>query len=151
MRQRCAAPQRVVPVAAQHPFAGLHFGRVLLDAPYEFLRRGGMAEIDRGELETAVDEMGMPVREARHDQAAPGLNHPRLRSDVAGDLRRIADGQDLAAADRDRTGLPAAGREPGPEWATLDDDVGVGSTRAEQCQQGDARRTTHEIAPSEVW
>src|SRR2546430_5064115 len=67
-RQWRSRPQRVIPVAAENPLAGLQVRGVRLDAPHEFLRRGSVAQIDPSELEAAVDEVRVSIGESRHHQ-----------------------------------------------------------------------------------
>src|SRR6266566_138300 len=96
-RQWRAAPQGVIPIAAQNPFARLQVRGVLLQPAYEFLGRGGVPQIHRGELKAAVDKMRVAIGESRHDQAAVGLKDSCVGTNVASDLSRIADREDLVA------------------------------------------------------
>src|SRR2546426_8865465 len=78
-RQWGALPEGVIPVAARDPFTRLELLGVCLEPPDELLRRGGIAQVNGGELEAAVDEVGVPVREPGHDEPAPRGQHLRDR------------------------------------------------------------------------
>ena len=84
--QRIAAPQRVIPIAAGDPLAWLESCRIILEAANEHLGRRGIAQVHGCELKAAIDEVRVPVREARHDEAAGRLQHFGLGSDVARDF-----------------------------------------------------------------
>ena len=123
--------------------------RVLLEAAHELLWRGGVAQIHRRELEAAIDEVRVSVGEPGEDHAAVGAQHLRRGPDVARDLRRISDGQDLAVRDRDGPGLPAAGRESGPDRPAPDDQVGFAPAAGErQDEDREDGGTTHGGPPN---
>src|SRR2546426_6776502 len=99
-RQWGALPEGVIPVAARDPFTRLELLGVCLEPPDELLRRGGIAQVNGGELEAAVDEVGVPVREPGHDEPAPRGQHLRLSAHVAAHRRGVTDRQDPPAPDR---------------------------------------------------
>src|SRR5438477_418391 len=72
--ERLAGPQRMVPITADDPFAGLQGLGVVLDAPDELLGRRRSPEIHRGELETAIDEVRVSVGEAGRDVSASRMS-----------------------------------------------------------------------------
>ncbi len=126
-RQWRPRPQRVVPVAAENPLARLQVRGVGFDAVHELLRRRGVAQIDPRELEAAVDEVRVSIGESRHHQPTARVQDFGVRADIPRDLGRIADREDLAVADRDRTRLACSCREAGPDEAIRDDDVSFGA------------------------
>ena len=81
--------------------------------------------------------MRVSIRESRHDQTAPRVQDAGPGADVAGDLRGVPDGEDLAGRDRDRAGPAAPRREAGPDRTALDDDVCFGATRCDERERGD--------------
>src|SRR2546422_7527233 len=99
---------RSIPVAARDPFTRLELLGVCLEPPDELLRRGGIAQVNGGELEAAVDEVGVPVREPGHDEPAPRGQHLRLSAHVAAHRRGVTDRQDPPAPDRHGAGLRLA-------------------------------------------
>src|SRR5207244_3168198 len=100
-------------IAAQDPLTGLQPPRVLFDAPEELPRRGGIAQAYRRQLEPAVDEVGVTVREPGQHEPTIRLNPLRLRARVAGQGRVVADGEYLAAGEGDGTLRRESGREAG--------------------------------------
>src|SRR5205814_1559221 len=76
------------------------------------------------QLEPAVDEMRVPVSEARQHETAARPNHTGARADVSGHGPRVADGQDFAVADGHGTRLGSAAGKTGPHHASLNHDVG---------------------------
>jgi len=134
-RQWRSRPQRVIPVAAENPLAGLQVRGVRLDAPHEFLGRGSVAQIDPPELEAAVDEVRVSIRKSGHHQPAVRVQYFGFRADIARDLGRIADRQDFPIANRDRTRLASSCREAGPDEAVRDDDVSFGATGSNEQEQ----------------
>ena len=147
--QRRATPQRVVPVAALDPFAGPEPGGVFLDAAHKLLRRGGVPEVDRGQLEPAADEMGVTVGEARRNEAAAGVDHPGAAADVARQGRAVAYGENRPAADRDLPGLGGPGRQSRPDHPVGDEQIGLGAAGGTEAdgEQGRERRTTGHRVP----
>ena len=145
-RQRLATPQGVVPIAADDPLTGLECLGVLLDSVDEFLWRPRVAQVHRCELEPAVHEMRVAVREARQYQAAVGLNRFGLGTPIPRDLGRVADREDLPARERDVALLGRPAREARPHHAAGDDHVGLrragGERQAAECR---AQSWSHEF------
>ena len=129
--ERRAAPQRVVPVAAEDPIAGPEPGGVCLDAAHELLRGRGVAQVDRGELEPAPDEMGVAVREARRHETATGVDHLGGPADVARQRGAVPHRENRPAVDRHPAGLRVPGREARPDHPVGDEQVGFGAAGGE--------------------
>ena len=70
-----AAPQLVVPVSALDPRARRNGLRERADPASELLGGGRVPQVDAGELEAAVDEVGVGVDEARGERAPVQLHH----------------------------------------------------------------------------
>src|SRR5207247_8786205 len=150
-RQRRPRPQRVIPIAAENPFARLEMRGVRFQASHELLWCRGVAQIHRRELKAPADEMRVAIDESRHDEPAVGTQDLRGGADVAGHLCRLADGEDFAGGNRDRPGLAAPRRETSPDRTTLDDDVRCGTAGGKQGQRDYAPRTTHDAPTSGAW
>src|SRR6266850_6828437 len=133
-RQRRAWPERVIPVAAENPFAGLQVRRVLLEAAHKFLRRLRVPQIHGRELKTAVDEVRVGVRQAREHEATVRPQNLGPGADIACDLRRVTDGEDFAVGDGNRSRLTTTGGEAGPHGSAGDDEVRFGAT---SCDEGE--------------
>jgi len=134
-RQRGSLPEGVIPVAARDPFTWLELLGVRFEPPDELLRRGSIAQVDGDELEAAVDEVGMPVREPGHDEPAARGQHLGLSAHVAAHHCGVTDCQDPAALDRHGAGLRLAAGEAGPDDAARDDEVGLAAAGGERHQQ----------------
>src|SRR5438552_17816837 len=93
MGERLAGPQRMVPITAGDPFAGLQGLAVVLDAPGELLGRRRVPEIDRGRLETATDEARVTAGAAGRHERTAGLHPAPAAPRVPAPLRA---GEDLS-------------------------------------------------------
>ena len=151
--ERRAPPQRVIPVAAEDPFAGPEPGGVVLDAAHELLRRGGVAQVDRCQLEPTPDEMRVAVGEARRDETAARVDHLGAAADVALQRGAVAHRENRPAAHRHPARLGVAGREAGPDQAVGDEQIGFGAARGagadgEQRRDGGTTGWDHTIPSS---
>ena len=149
-RQRRAAPQRVIPVATLDPFAGPEPGGVFLDAAHELLRRGGVPQVDRGQLEPAADEMGVTVGEARRNESAAGVDDPGATADVARQGRAVAYAENRPAANRHLPGLGVSGRQSRPDHPVGDEQIGLGAAGGTEAdgEQGRNGQATRHTVPS---
>src|SRR5438094_1319054 len=149
--ERLAGPERVVPVAAGDPLAGLERARVLADPPHERPGRRGVAQVDGRQLEPAADEMRVPVSEARQHETAIRPDHVRARADVSGDGGRVADGAELTAAERPGARLRSAAGKAGPDHAAPNDDVGRAAAGGQRKgQQTQASASSHALSLPEL-
>ena len=80
--------------------------------------------------------MCVSIGEARHHESAIRPYHLGFCADIASDLGRVADCENLAGADGDRARLAAAGRETGPHVSASDHEIGLGSTGRNEQREG---------------
>ena len=72
------SPQPVIPVAAGNPRARGNGRGEVPDAPDEFVRRLRVAQLNRRQPESAIDEVHVRVDETRHDEATACVHDSAL-------------------------------------------------------------------------
>src|SRR5438094_2525664 len=80
--QSLSRPAGVIPVAAQDPLARLERLGIRLDATDELRGRRRVPQVHGGELEPTVDEVGVAVGKAGHDEPAAGAHEGRPGTEV---------------------------------------------------------------------
>ena len=124
-RQRGSRPQLVVPVAAQNPFPRAQPLGKRLQAAHELRGRGRVAQVHGRELKAAVHEMGVPVAEPRHHEAATRVEDLRAGARAARHVSGIPDDGDPPIAHRYGARLRPAARRPGPHHAVENHQIGA--------------------------
>ena len=152
LREPLARPAGVIPVAAQDPLPRLERLGVCLDAADEFRGSRRVAQVDRRELEATVNEVGVAVGEAGHDEPAPGAHDGRMGPHVPRHRGGFSHGGDLPPRDRDRARSRGAVRQSGPEHPAGDHQVGLAAAGGEgQTQHSRGQAPNHRCVLSGVW
>src|SRR6185437_14857489 len=118
--RQLAAPQGVIPIAAQYPGALGQRRGVLLNAPNERGRRLRVAQLHRRQREAAIEEMHVGVDESRHQHRAVRVDDARVRSGHLSYFGARSHRSERVAAHRDRV-RPGTRRVARPHARVHDD------------------------------
>ena len=99
--RKLTAPKLMIPIAPGDPRPWRDGVSELSDASGKFFGSVGIAQLHRGELETAVEEVDMRVDEARNDESSRGVDDTRLSNSRA-DRNTRANRHDATALDENR-------------------------------------------------
>jgi len=120
--QRRAGPFLMIPVAPQNPLPFRDVPDVFPHAPGQFLRGGGLAQVNAGKRKPAHEEVGVRIVEAGQHQFAAGVNDAGSGAGEGADFIGRAQGGDAGAADGHGVGGGAGGVH-GVDGGVEDDEV----------------------------
>ncbi len=133
----------MIPYPAQHPFTRLEFPDEGLDPAGELGRGIGVAQIHRGKLEAAGEEMDVIVHESGSDEPARDTDLPGVGAALRRDRGAVAHREYGVAPDGDSP-CPGIGAVAGPD-PSEDEQVGPGSggTGEDQRENEDQAKSWH--------